>query len=135
MIVSIPHFHLLQIFTRKKNMKKLKITRLTSCRKVFQRWIEISCLRLHRRLDVSTRETFAQPDGSQHSTTSTGIWSFFCNFICICIYLYLYLYLLVFVFVSTCICICNGNKGIFSYEHKQTSSTQKYIERSNDWKK
>ena len=53
--------------------------------------------------------------------------------------LYLYLYLLVFVFVfvfvSICICICNGNKGIFSYEHKQTSSTQKYIERSNDWKK
>ena len=100
---------------KKKGIKKLKITRLTSCRKVFRRWIEISCLRLHRRLDVSTRETFAQPDGSQHNTTSPGIWSFFCNCICICIYLYAYfllhlcLYLLVFVFVfasvSTCVFI------------------------------
>ena len=120
---------------KKKGIKKLKITRLTSCRKVFRRWIEISCLRLHRLLDVSTRETFAQPDGSQHNTTSPGIWSFFCNCICICIYLYAYfllymcLYLIVFVFVfasvciGVCICICTAwwkstqhkNPGIWSF--------------------
>ena len=98
MIVSIPHFHQLQIFTRKKH-EKAKNYKADILSEGFPKidWDKLSSASAPPRRLNKGDICSAWWESTQHNKP----WN-----LILFLQLYLYLYLLVFVFVSTCICIC-----------------------------